>query len=109
MKKIPILAAAQLNREEIGIDGPSTRNISESDRIGQDATTVLFIERKSDNVVITVGKARNARTGDKLTYQWSVNTGILNYIPTELDAKNGEDALAQLDSYNDSQKSNSVF
>ena len=109
LKKIPILAAAQLNREEIGIDGPSTRNISESDRIGQDATTVLFIERKSDNVVITVGKARNARTGDKLTYQWSVNTGILNYIPTELDAKNGEDALAQLDSYNDSQKSNSVF
>lgn len=45
LKKIPILAAVQLNREE-SEDGPSTRNIAESDRIGQDSTTVLFIERK---------------------------------------------------------------
>lgn len=109
LKKIPILAAAQLNREDISVEGPSTRNISESDRIGQDATTVLFFEKKNDTLVITVGKARNARTGDKLTYQWSINMGILNYIPSESDARRGEGVDVQLDMYNDSQKSNSVF
>ena len=109
LKQIPILAAAQLNREEISADGPSTRNISESDRIGQDATTVLFIERKKDNVVITVGKARNAKTGDKLTYIWNINMGTLSYIPTENDAKKGEGAEELEMQYNDTEKSNSVF
>lgn len=108
LKKIPMLMAAQLNREEYE-EGVNTRNIGGSDRIGQDATTVLFIERKGENAVITIGKARNAKTGDKLTYQWNVNMGILNYIPTENDARKGEGIEEQVSSYNDTQKSNSVF
>lgn len=108
LKKIPILTAVQLNREE-NDNGPSTRNISESDRIGQDATTVLFIERKGDNVVLSVGKARNAKTGDKLTYTWNINMGILHYIPTDTDARKGEGSDALLDEYKDSDKSDSVF
>ena len=47
LKKIPILEAVQLNREDTSENGPSTKNIAESDRIGQDATTVLFIDRKN--------------------------------------------------------------
>lgn len=108
LKKIPILTAVQLNREE-SEDGPSTRNIAESDRIGQDATTVLFIERKGDNVQITVGKARNAKTGDKLTYAWNINMGILHYLPSDADALDGRDAEGLLDAYNDTDKSDSVF
>lgn len=109
MKKIPIIQAVQLNREDTTDNGPSTRNISESDRIGQDATTVIFVERKNDNVTLTVGKSRNAKTGDKLTYAWNVNMGILRYLPTERDAKNGEQSEALLEEYNDSEKSDSVF
>lgn len=108
LKKIPILAASQLNREE-SEDGPSTKNISESDRIGQDATTVLFIERKDSNVTLTVGKARNARTGDKLTYAWNINMGILNYIPTEKDALQGGNSEELMSQYNDIDKSSNVF
>jgi replicative DNA helicase len=108
LKKLPILTAVQLNREE-SEDGPSTRNIAESDRIGQDATTVLFIERKGDNAQITVGKARNAKTGDKLTYSWNINMGILHYIPSETDALNGKDSEKLLEAYNDTDKSDSVF
>ena len=108
IKKIPIISAVQLNREE-NEDGPSTRNIAESDRIGQDATTVLFIERKADNVIITVGKARNANTGDKLTYAWNVNMGILNYIPTSNDALNGVSTDELVAEYNDTAKSDTVF
>jgi len=109
MKKIPILAAAQLNREE-SEDGPSTKNISESDRVGQDATTILFIERKDeDRVVFTVGKARSAKTGDKLTYRWNINMGELYYIPTEKDAKNGEGTEDLAAMYNDSGRSSDAF
>lgn len=109
IKKIPILAASQLNREEQE-DGPSTKNISESDRIGQDATTILFIERKdSDRVVFTVGKARTAKTGDKLTYNWNINMGKLIYIPADKDAKKGEGADELSAQYNDSGKSSDVF
>lgn len=110
LKKIPILAAVQLNREEIGEDGPSTKNISESDRIGQDATTVLFIERKNDTVTLTVGKARNAKTGDKITYFWNINLGELNYIPSEKDALKGKKADELSSEYNDStDQSSSIF
>lgn len=108
LKKIPILAASQLNREE-SEDGPSTRNISESDRIGQDATTVIFIERKDGNVILTVGKARNARTGDKLTYAWNINMGVLHYIPTEKDARKGKGSEELIQQYNDMDKSSNVF
>lgn len=109
MKKIPIIAASQLNREDVEKEGPTTKNISESDRIGQDATTVLFIERKDGNVTLTVGKARNARTGDKLTYAWNINMGILNYLPSEKDALKGESAEALSQQYNDTDKSSNVF
>lgn len=107
-KKIPIIAAVQLNRMEDD-DGPSTKNIAESDRIGQDATTVLFIERKAETAVLSVGKSRNARTGDKLTYAWNINMGILRYIPTDNDARKGKGAEELLDEYGDTDKSDSVF
>lgn len=109
LKKIPILTAVQLNREDTEENGPSTKNIAESDRIGQDSTTVLAIERKGDNAVLSIIKARNARTGDKLTYNWNINMGILNYIPSEKDALNGEEAYEMLNSYTDTEKSNYVF
>lgn len=114
LKQIPILAAVQLNREDVAEEGPTTKNISESDRIGQDATTVLFIERKkdqekNDQLTLTVGKARNARTGDKLTYYWNINIGKLEYLPSNKDALKGESASVILNSYADTDKSSSVF
>ena len=99
----------QLNREDTTETGPTTKNIAESDRIGQDATTVLFIERKSDNVIFTVGKARNAKTGDKLTYAWNINMGTFHYIPIEGDARQGEGYEQLLEDYQDAAKSDSVF
>jgi len=107
MKKIPILSAVQLNREETE-GGPTTKNISESDRIGQDSTTVLFIETKGDTMSITVGKARNARSGDKLNYAWNKNLGIIRFIPTENDARDGRGTDEVQNEYS-SDLSDSVF
>lgn len=108
MKKIPILAAAQANRGDKDED-LTTRNIAESDRIGQDATTIISVERKNGNVTLEVVKARNAKTGDKLTYNWNVNMGTLNYVPSENDALNGRDSDKLLDDYEDFKGSDSVF
>lgn len=91
LKKIPIIIASQLNRgENENEDRPGMRNIAGSDRIGQDATTALFLEQKENNIIITIGKARDAKIGDRLTYSWDINNGELIYIPTEKDATLGK-------------------
>ena len=69
----------------------------------------MFIDRKSDNVIFTIGKSRNARTGDKLTYAWNPNFGTFYYIPSETDAKSGESKEDLLSEYGDIKKSDSVF
>lgn len=108
MKKIPFLVAVQLNREDTTENGPSTRNISESDRIGQDATTIIFLETKDENMKLIVGKSRNARTGDKLSYIWNKNTGVIRFVPTEGDARGGKDVDLTLSEF-DNDKSDNVF
>lgn len=109
LKKIPILSAVQLNRfDDRDGQSPTTKNIAESDRIGQDSTTVLIVERKNDNLILTIDKSRNAKSGDKLTYFWNTNMGILNYIPSEADALQGNSGASQ-DDYDDSMKSDTVF
>ena len=107
--KIPFIIAVQQNREDVEEKGVGVQNIAESDRIGQDATTVLFIERKNGNIQITVGKARNANTGDKLLYDWDINTGNLTYLPSEKDAVGGVDEKELREEYNDKKRSDSVF
>ena len=108
LKKIPILSAVQLNREDTTDNGPSTKNISESDRIGQDATTVIFVESKDDNLKLIIGKSRNSRSGDKLSYVWNKNMGTIRYIPTANDACGGKEVEATLDKY-ETDKSDAVF
>lgn len=91
LKKIPIIVAAQLNRSENEtVDGPGLKNIAGSDRIGQDATLAIFLEQKDTNLVVTIGKARDAKVGDKLTYNWDINNGRLTFIPTDTDATDGK-------------------
>lgn len=109
IKKIPILSAVQLNREDTTDKGVSTRNISESDRIGQDATVVLALERKDGELaVLSIIKARSAQTGAKLNYRWDINKGILQYLPASNDACNGKNADLALEKFDDD-KSDNVF
>ncbi len=108
IKKIPILYAVQLNREDTTENGPSTKNISESDRIGQDCSTVLFIETKDDTMKMIIGKSRNAKSGDRLSYAWNKNMGIIRFIPTEGDARGGKDVDVTLEQF-DTDKSDNVF
>lgn len=95
MKHIPIIVAAQLNREDTE-KGLTIDNIAGSYDIMRYATTALLLEQKDKDdskikrLVITVGKARDARAGSKLTYMWDINYGRLTFVPTENDATNGK-------------------
>lgn len=92
---IPIIAASQLNREKNEDENHKkyidTANIAESDRISQDATTIIALEQKRDEgkqdflLTLNIIKARDGGTGSKLQYHADFSTGMLDYIPNDED------------------------
>ena len=83
--RIPFIAVSQLNRaaqeQEI-----NAANISGSDRIGQDATIILALERpKVDQLTIRVLKARGfAPPNQPWNYTWNIDRGILSNGDTSI-------------------------
>ena len=82
MKQIPIISVSQLNRTKLeDSDEMSTTMISASDRIGQDATTIIMLNKKDDDkLVFNLVKSRDGVSGKKLTYHIDFNTGKFDYI-----------------------------
>jgi len=89
MKRIPIISVSQQNRTKAD-DGVDTTQIAQSDRIGQDSTMILFLEKKDDIMKITLVKSRDSENGKVLTYCVDLNLGNFVYIPDENDANGGE-------------------
>ena len=92
MKRIPIVSVAQMNRTKNDDGEKDTTQIGLSDRIGQDATCVIMLDRereyldeqktqvKDDKLIMDIIKSRDGGTG-KLVYKANFNTGkflILN-------------------------------
>lgn len=88
--KIPIIAVSQQNREKNESGRPDTTNISQSDRIGQDATIVIFFEKNDNLLTIYITKSRDSANGKVLKYAVDFDKGVFQYIPTENDAKKGD-------------------
>ena len=85
LKQIPIICASQQNRGATD-GGVSVANIAGSDRLGQDATSVLAIEREAEDsniFIINIVKSRDSVNGDKLRYRIKLNTGEFEYIPAD--------------------------
>ena len=102
--KIPIIVVAQLNRSAAAKDAgdPGTDMIAGSDRIAQDATTVLSLKSGENGVIeIKVIKHRDGHVGDKLLYNWNADKGEFTYIPSEDDANKGAKCAEIHKSYND--------
>lgn len=75
-KKIPIICVSQQNRtstEDSNIIDVS--HIAMSDRIGQDATTVLFLTFENGALSICLSKSRDAEKDKIITYSVDWNTG----------------------------------
>ena len=85
MKKIPIISVSQQNRTTTESGNVDTTQIAGSDRIGQDSTLILFIEKDNDMMKLTLVKSRDTANGNVLTYKVDLNRGIFQYIPSEND------------------------
>lgn len=98
--KIPIISVAQQNRTKNEDKTLDTTQIGLSDRIGQDATTVLMLDRADENLIIHIVKARDGGENKELTYRCDFNYGTFTFIPTEEDGISSDEELGQLaDSY----------
>lgn len=94
---IPIVACAQQNREKVE-NGFDTTQIANSDRIGQDSSVILFIEKKDELIKIHGVKVRQGQSNFILTYKCDLNTGNFVYIPSEKDMQ-GNAAITTSGSY----------
>lgn len=85
-KHIPIVVASQQNREKIEEGAfAGTQNISMSDRIGQDATEVVYISKKDNIMTFNIAKSRDGCSKYTLSYNVDIDKGQFTYIPDEDD------------------------
>lgn len=109
--RIPIISVAQQNRTKSDNEDktPDTTQIGLSDRIGQDATTVLMLERENDDLIIHVVKARDGGEGNSLRYNCDFNHGIFHYVPQEEDGQMPPEEYQNMaDSYEPQAQSNTT-
>ena len=80
LKKIPIIAVSQQNREKAD-DGPSTANVAQTDRISQDSTILIFLSQKDKVLSLDIVKSRDSVNGKVLQYAIDLNRGLFEFIP----------------------------
>lgn len=93
--KIPILVVVQANRtgvvEKGTSDTPELESVRDSDGITHNASKVISINQKEKGVlVMTIKKSRFGALGGKLIYNWDINTGDFQFIPSYDDAEDNE-------------------
>ena len=80
MKQIPIISVSQQNRSVNEDKSFDTNLVAQSDRISQDSTIIIFIERKDDLMKLHLVKVRDSETGKVLTYRVDLNKGSFIYV-----------------------------
>ena len=90
LKRIPIISVSQQNRSKTEDGNVDSTQIAQSDRIGQDSTCIIFLERKDDIMKLTLVKSRDSENGKTISYQVDLNRGMFTYIPDEEDGLGGE-------------------
>ncbi len=95
-KKIPVISVSQNNRTKNDDGSKDSTQIGGSDRIGQDATIILMLDKKDGVLDIDIVKARDGGDGHKLQYDINFNTGVFTYIPREGDGVSTAEDLQNL-------------
>lgn len=94
VKRIPIICVSQQNREKVEGKDFDTTQIAMADRIGQDSSIIIFIERKDDLLKLHLVKSRNSGCGQILTYRTELNRGIFQFIPEQDSNSNTDVSLS---------------
>ena len=92
--KIPVLGLAQANRESTKKDdamaAPGLENIKESDDIAHNSSKVIGMMQWNNGLILDITKNREGAVGNKLFYNWNIDTGHFAYFPINGDAATGE-------------------
>ena len=109
-KQIPVISVTQMNRTKNEDKSQDTTQIALSDRIGQDATVILMLDKQDTEdpnykgyykFTINIVKSRDGGDGRKLDYLWDFNSGIYRYISNDNDGITSEEDIEELEnSYN---------
>ncbi len=106
MKQIPIISVTQMNRTKNEDKSQDTTQIALSDRIGQDATVILMLDKKDAEdpnypgyykFTINIVKSRDGGDGRKLDYLWNFNTGDYRYISNGADGVTSEEDFEEIE------------
>ena len=110
MKQIPIISVTQMNRTKNEDKSQDTTQIALSDRIGQDATIILMLDKKDAEdpnypgyykFTINIVKSRDGGDGRKLDYLWNFNNGDYRYLSNGTDGITSEEEFEEIEnSYN---------
>lgn len=110
LKQIPIISVSQMNRTKNEDKSQDTSQIALSDRIGQDATVIIMLDKQESEdpnhkgahkVTLNIVKSRDGGDGRKLDYLWNFNTGDFRYISNGEDGVTSEEDFEELEnSYN---------
>ena len=114
LSRIPIISVSQMNRTKNEDGEQDTTQIGLSDRIGQDATSIIMISRdltygdaekrvvKDDKLILNIVKSRDGGSG-KLAYRADFNLGTFTFLnPNMSDAESDELASRYGDSSDNS-------
>ena len=82
--RIPVLVVVQANRGGVSNADddsmPEIENIRDSDGIAHNATRVISLKQKTDDILeICVKKNRYGKMGGRLGYHWDINNGSFAY------------------------------
>ena len=83
IKQIPIISVSQQNRSNTESGTFETTQLAQSDRIAQDSTIIIFVEKKDDLMKLHLVKSRDTENGKILTYRVNFNDGSFQFIPDE--------------------------
>lgn len=97
LRRVPIISVCQQNRSKTEDGNVDSTQIAQSDRIGQDSTCIVFIERKDDLMKLTLVKSRDSANGKVLTYIVDLNKGLFTFVPDENDLQQEADSKQSTD------------
>ena len=119
--QIPLITVCQQNRTgEQAVDKNGNHKdveydvsrISQSDKIGQYSTIVLFLEYDKELKILGVHPAKVRDSGcSKLQYYWDIDKGTFSYIATEMieSEENTEESEELRQSFEGNQNSDLIF
>lgn len=89
---VPVLVVVQSNRSGVVAEDedetPDLESIRDSDGISHNASKVLSLRQTKDGVLkMGIKKSRFGSVGGKLNYQWDIDSGSFEFIPSEDDAE----------------------